>query len=141
MFEFDFLLTSGGRASEQLLYARMRHAYLKYNNWLIGQTWSTSWMALWLISRFIGTQTVWLLPHPNSYSNNGFEVAWKTRDNRWTTTPRKFTMKSVPDLIGTYTMKASWGHVKVGGICVSLLMNKAKITQTRVLPILSSALT
>ena len=53
------------------------------------------------------------------YSNNGFEVALENPETTvGTTTTAQITTddNSVPDLIGTYTMKASWGHVKVGGI-------------------------
>ena len=40
VLEFDFLLTSDGDERVSNSYTpRMRHAYLKYNNWLIGQTW------------------------------------------------------------------------------------------------------
>ncbi|TQV85660.1 porin [Exilibacterium tricleocarpae] len=41
-FEFDFLVTPDGNERVSNSYEpRMRHAYLKYNNWLLGQTWTT----------------------------------------------------------------------------------------------------
>lgn len=40
--EMDFLLGPGGNERVSNSYnPRMRHAFLKYNNWLFGQTWST----------------------------------------------------------------------------------------------------
>jgi len=40
--EMDFLLPPGGNERVSNSYnPRLRHAFLKYNNWLIGQTWST----------------------------------------------------------------------------------------------------
>ena len=42
VIEFDFLLTSGGNERVSNSYVpRLRHAFLKYNNWMVGQTWST----------------------------------------------------------------------------------------------------
>lgn len=124
VFEFDFLLTSGGDERVSNSYTpRMRHAYLKYNNWLIGQTWSTIMDLGALVESvdFIGTTDgVAFTRQPQiRYSNNGFEVALENPETTvGTTTTAQTTTddNSVPDLIGTYTMKASWGHVKVGGI-------------------------
>ena len=41
-FEFDFLASAGGNERITNSYGpRMRHAFLKWNNWLFGQTWTT----------------------------------------------------------------------------------------------------
>tara|TARA_X000001388_G_scaffold22788_2_gene15510 strand:+ start:8371 stop:9570 length:1200 start_codon:yes stop_codon:yes gene_type:complete len=124
VFELDFLLTSGGDERVANSYTpRMRHAYFKYNNWLVGQTWSTIMDLGALVESvdFIGTTDgVAFTRQPQiRYSNNGFEVALENPETTvGTSETGRITTddNSVPDLIGTYTMRTSWGHIKVGGI-------------------------
>ena len=124
VIEFDFLLTSGGNERVSNSYVpRLRHAFLKYNNWMVGQTWSTIMDLGSLVDSvdFIGTTDGVAFARQTQvrYTANGFEVALENQETTvGTTSAAQITTddNSVPDLVLTYTMKTGWGHVKVGGL-------------------------
>ncbi|WP_189407666.1 DcaP family trimeric outer membrane transporter [Alteromonas halophila] len=125
VLELDFIVTSGGneRISNSYL-PRVRHAFIKYKNWLIGQTWTT-FMDVGSLPEsldFIGTTDGITFGRQTMvrYSNNGFEVALENPEA--TVTPNGGGGRivaddnAVPDLIAAYTAKRDWGHLKVAGL-------------------------
>ena len=148
VLEFDFLLTSGGDERLSNSYVpRLRHAYLQYGNWLVGQTWSTIMDLGALVDSvdFIGTTDgVAFTRQPQiRYTNNGFSIALENPETTvGTTETAQITTddNSVPDLIATYTMKTGWGHVKFGGLVRQLAYEIAEedYTETGVSLSLSS---
>lgn len=125
VLEFDMQATPNGDERVSNSYSpRVRHAFLKYGNWLFGQTWSTfqDVTALPETLDFIGVTdgTIFVRQSMIRYSNNGFEIALENPET--TVTPyggggRIVTDdNSVPDLIARYTHKADWGHVAVAGM-------------------------
>ncbi len=132
VLELDFIVTSGGNERISNSYQpRVRHAFIKYNNWLIGQTWTT-FMDVGALPEsldFIGTTDGITFGRQMMvrYSNNGFEVALENPES--TITPNGGGSRivtddnAVPDLIATYTTKGDWGHVKFAGLFRQLSYN------------------
>ena len=125
VLEFDMQATPNGNERVSNSYSpRVRHAFIKWDNWLFGQTWSTfqDVGALPETLDFIGVSdgTIFVRQSMIKYSNNGFEIAIENPET--TVTPyggggRIVTDdNSVPDLIARYTHKADWGHVAVAGM-------------------------
>lgn len=126
VLEFDFMVTKGDYDNERISNSylpRMRHAFLKYKNWLVGQTWTT-FMDVGALPEsldFIGTTDGITFGRQVMvrYSQDGFEFAL---ENPETTVFHAGVLagatddNSVPDVIGAYTHKADWGHVKVAAI-------------------------
>ena len=129
VLEFDFMVTKGDYDNERISNSylpRMRHAFLKYKNWLVGQTWTT-FMDVGALPEsldFIGTTDGITFGRQVMvrYSQNGFDFAL---ENPETTVVGVGATddNSVPDIIGSYTHKADWGHVKVAGIFRQLSYN------------------
>lgn len=129
--EMDFMVTNDSSANERISNSynpRLRHAFLKFDNWLFGQTWSTfqDVGALPESVDFIGpTDGVVFVRQPMiRYSNGGFDIALENPET--TVTPNGGGGRivsddnSVPDLIARYTLKADWGHLSLAGILRSL---------------------
>lgn len=123
--EFDFLVTPEGNERISSSYQpRMRHAYIKYRNFLIGQTWTTfmDTKALPEAVDFIGTTDGITFGRQAMlrYSVGGFDIAVEnpeTTVSNFQTGGRIVTDdNNVPDLIGRYTFKGDWGHLQVAGL-------------------------
>lgn len=122
VLEFDFMVTKGDYDNERISNSylpRMRHAFLKYKNWLVGQTWTTFMdvNALPESLDFIGTTDGVIFGRQMMvrYTQGGLEVAL---ENPETTVVGVGATddNTVPDIIAAYTMKQDWGHVKVAGM-------------------------
>lgn len=125
VLEFDFMVTAGGDERISNSYSpRIRHAYIQYKNWTIGQTWTTFMDVATLPESldFIGVTdgTVFARQTMIKYASNGFEIALENPET--TVTPYTGGARivaddnAVPDLIAAYTMKSDWGHVKFAGL-------------------------
>lgn len=125
VLEFDMqVVPDGDERISNSHQPRIRHAFIKYKNWTLGQTWSTfqDVGALPESVDFIGVTdgTVFARQAMIKYTNGPFEVALENPET--TVTPfggggRIVTDdNSVPDLAVRYTHKADWGHVKVAGL-------------------------
>ncbi|MDP5030122.1 MAG: DcaP family trimeric outer membrane transporter [Paraglaciecola sp.] len=125
VLEFDFQTTPDGNERVSNSYEpRIRHAYIQYNNWLIGQTWSTfqDVKALPETLDFIGATdgTIFGRQTMVRYSNKGFAIALENPES--TITPFGGGARivsddsTVPDLAASYTMKQDWGYVQVSGL-------------------------
>jgi hypothetical protein len=125
VLEFDFQTTPNGDDRISNSYSpRVRHAYLKYNSWLIGQTWSTFQDVRTLPDSldFIGATdgTVFARQALIRYSMGGFEISLENPET--TATPyggggRIIADDSaVPDLAARYTFNQDWGHIAIAGL-------------------------
>ena len=125
VLEFDFQATPNGNERISNSYTpRIRHAFIKYQNWLFGQTWSTfqDVGSLPESADFIGVTdgAVFVRQAQIRYSMNGFDIALENPES--TITPFGGGGRvvsddnSTPDLVLRYTHKDSWGHVAVAGL-------------------------
>ncbi|QHJ11820.1 hypothetical protein FX988_02056 [Paraglaciecola mesophila] len=125
VLEFDFHTTPDGNERISNSYEpRIRHAFLKYNNWLIGQTWSTFQDVRTLPESvdFIGVTdgTIFARQTMIRYTSGAFEVSLENPET--TVTPLGGNGRivaddnSVPDLAARYTLNRPWGHVAIAGL-------------------------
>jgi len=123
--EMDFFIHGDGNEVVSNSYSpRIRHAFIKYNKWTFGQTWSTfqDVAALPEALDFVGPaeSTTFIRQSMIRYTTGGLEVALEN--------PETFVaggtvrgLSSVPDLIGRYTFKLSdGGFIRVAGLYRSL---------------------
>lgn len=129
-FEWDFY--GGGNAATQLgnpiatnTYGlTLRHAYVYWNEWLAGQTWSNFMDANAMPEAvdFIGVTdgTVFVRQPQIRYTNGGWSFAVENPDT--TVIPNgggaiaSIKRNTVPDLTGRYTWKGDWGFIGVAGM-------------------------
>jgi len=127
--EMDFLLPAGGNERVSNSYSpRLRHAFLTYNNWLFGQTWSTfqNVGALPESVDFLGAadSTVFERQSMIRYTNGGWQLAIENPET--TITPYGGGGRivaddnSYPDIVVRYNHKGDWGHLTVAGLLRSL---------------------
>ncbi|MEP4888395.1 MAG: DcaP family trimeric outer membrane transporter [Aliiglaciecola sp.] len=125
VLEFDFQATPDGNERVSNSYEpRIRHGFIKYNDWLIGQTWTTflDVKALPETLDFIGSTdgTIFIRQVMVKYSTGNFEVSLENPET--TVSPfgggtRIVTDDNpVPDLAARYTFKGDWGHFAVAGL-------------------------
>ncbi len=123
--EMDFLLPPGGDERISNSYnPRLRHAFLTYNNWLFGQTWSTfqNVGALPESVDFLAASegTVFERQPMVRYTNGPWQVALENPET--TVTPFGGGGRIVsddngmPDLVLRYNHTADWGHLTVAGL-------------------------
>lgn len=122
--ELDFLATAGGNERVSNSFSpRVRHAYVTYNNWLVGQTWNTFMDVATLPESvdFIGPagSTSFGREPMIRYTRGGFAIALENPDT--TVTPLgggriDADDNSIPELAARYTWKGDWGHVQLGGL-------------------------
>ena len=127
--ELDFFGGSLGNTAATNTYgATIRHAYLTYNNWLVGQTWSNFMDTAALLDSvdFVGpTDAVVFVRQPQvRYTSGPWTVSLESPE----TTVQPFGGaarviagdNSVPDVIARYTHKGDWGHFSVAGMARQL---------------------
>ena len=128
-FEMDFFGGSLGNTAATNTYgAIVRHAYVTWNNLLVGQTWSNFMDTAALIDAvdFIGpTDAVVFVRQPQiRYTHGPLTVSLENPETTvqpFGGAPRVITGdNSVPDLIARYTHKADWGHFGVAGMARQL---------------------
>ena len=130
--EFDLFgggsASLGNQASTNTHGVTLRQAYLSWDKWLAGQTWSNfqDVAALPDAVDFVGPTegTTFVRQAQLRYTNGGFSVALENpqtvvgsyRSSARTTSDDG----SVPDLTARYTRKGDWGHVSVAGLARQL---------------------
>ena len=125
VLEFDMMVVpDGDERISNSHQPRIRHAFLKYQNWTIGQTWSTFLDVNTLPDSidFIGVTdgTIFARQPLIRYTQGPFEIALENPET--TVTPfgggaRIVTDdNAVPDVVARYTFKGKWGHVSVAGL-------------------------
>lgn len=129
LLEFDFHATPDGNERISNSYEpRIRHAFIKYKNWLVGQTWSTfqDVGALPETLDFVGVTdgTIFVRQTMVKYSQGGFEVALENPESTITRFGGGGRIvsddNSLPDLTVRYKFKGDWGHVAVAGLARKL---------------------
>ncbi|MDJ0749331.1 MAG: DcaP family trimeric outer membrane transporter [Woeseiaceae bacterium] len=127
--ELDFYLSPGGNERVSNSYnPRMRHAFIKYNDWLFGQTWST-FQDVGVLPEtmdFIGVSegTTFMRQTMVRYTNGNWEFALENPET--TITPNGGGARIVaddgalPDLVARYTIPLDGGHIKIAGLARQL---------------------
>jgi hypothetical protein len=124
-FEFDMMGTTIGDQRTSNGYApEIRHAFISYDGWTFGQTWTTFMdvNALPDSIDFVGTTdgTVFVRQAQVRYTNGGFQVSLENPET--TVSPLKSTSRVVtddnsqPDVVVRYNHTADWGGLTVAGL-------------------------
>jgi hypothetical protein len=133
-FEIDFFGSITGTERVSNTYAPvLRHAYVNWREWLVGQTWSNFMDVATLPEAvdFIGTTdgTTFVRQPQVRFTKGGFSLSLENPETSITTsyldtraTPRQ-TLGNVtaddsgwPDITARYAYKGSWGHVALAGL-------------------------
>jgi hypothetical protein len=124
-FEIDFFGSVTGDQRVSNTYAPVvRHAYVTWHEWLVGQTWS-NFMDIATLPEavdFIGTTdgTTFVRQPQVRYTKGGFSMSAENRET--TITPfgggARITSDDgmMPDLTARYSWKGTWGHFAVAGL-------------------------
>lgn len=129
-FEIDFFGSATGDQRISNTYALMvRHAYVTWREWLVGQTWSNFMDVATLPEAvdFIGTTdgTTFVRQPQVRFTKGGFSVSAENRET--TITPfgggARITSDDgmMPDLTARYSWKGTWGHFAVAGLLRELV--------------------
>ncbi|MEO0579684.1 MAG: DcaP family trimeric outer membrane transporter, partial [Pseudomonadota bacterium] len=123
--ELDFFLSVGGNERVSNSFApRIRHGYIKYNNWLFGQTWTTFQDVAALPENvdFVGPAegTAFGRQTMVRYTRGPWEFAVENPETTITPFgggPRIVTDDgAIPDLVARYTHQLDNGYLKVAGL-------------------------
>ena len=120
--EMDFFTDADGNEVVSNSYKpRLRHAFIKYNKWTFGQTWSTfqDVAALPEALDFVGPaeSTTFIRQSMIRYTNGPLEIAVENPEEWMSGTYTSRGYSTMPDLIGRYTFKLDGGsYVKVAGL-------------------------
>ncbi|RMB13012.1 DcaP family trimeric outer membrane transporter [Eilatimonas milleporae] len=126
--ELDFQVTGGGdeRISNSFV-PRMRQAYIRFDDWLLGQAWSTFQDVSALPDNldFIGPTegTVFERQPMIRYTKGPWELALEQAETTVTTRDGGRILSGsdpVPDAVVRYTSRGDWGHVRLAGILRNL---------------------
>ena len=127
--EMDFFgtaTTGGANANEQFSNSsnpRLRHAFIKYKNVLVGQTWTTfqNTSALAEAADFGGplVSAAFVRQTQIRYTNGALQVSLENPETRGGITGDD----TLPDVIAKYTFKDDWGNISVAGVLRKLNSN------------------
>lgn len=130
--EMDFgpgVANSNGKTTTNRSGVDLRHAYISYGNWRVGQTWSNALNGssiaetldfFALAEGMIDTRQMQI-----RYTYGPLSVSL---ENSETTVGRvKTNDSSIPDLIAKYNFKGDWGNVSVAGIARQLKYKEATL--------------
>lgn len=130
--EWDFYGGGGNEVVSNSSNDRLRHITIKYQNWLIGQTWS-NFMPLAALPEaldFGGPHVgeVFIRQVQLRYTNGGFQASIENPETNGdgdigssvsgvgVTGTQADSDESTPDLTASYTFKGDWGQVSVRGL-------------------------
>ena len=130
MVEMDFFgggnnAFAGNEVSTHTYAVTLRHAYVSWNNWLAGQTWSNFMdvAALPDAVDFVGVTdgTTFVRQAQVRYTRGPFSVALENPETTVRTLAAPGTQltsdeNAVPDITARYVKKGSWGHLSVAGM-------------------------
>lgn len=131
VLELDFLVTPGGNERVSNSYVpRVRHAFINYQGWTVGQTWTTFQDVKTLPESvdFVGTTdgVVFGRQALVRYTTGAWEFALENSES--TITPFGGGARivsddgAVPDAVVRYTHTADWGHISVAGLVRQLTL-------------------
>ncbi|MGB3393196.1 MAG: DcaP family trimeric outer membrane transporter [Stenotrophomonas sp.] len=120
LVEMDFFGNSLGNQSATNTYGvTLRHAYMYWNNWLAGQTWSNFMDAASIPEAvdFVGPTdgVVFVRQAQLRYTNGGFSVALENPETTLVGAANS-DRGSLPDLTARYGWKGTWGTFGVAGL-------------------------
>jgi hypothetical protein len=126
--ELDFLVTEGGneRVSNSFV-PRLRQGFITYDNWLVGQAWST-FMDVGALPDsidFIGITpgTIFNRQPIIRWTNGGLQLAVEQPETV-VTTPTGGRIEAgddtLPDFVARYNWTGEWGRISLAGIARSL---------------------
>jgi len=135
-FEFDMMATTIGDQRVSNGFApEVRHAFITYDGWTLGQTWSTFMdvNALPDTLDFVGTTdgTIFVRQAQVRYTSGGFQVALENPET--TLTPYNGGTRivtddnSLPDVVARYNHTADWGGLTVSGLVRQLAYQNGAI--------------
>jgi hypothetical protein len=121
--EMDFYGGGGNEKISNSTHPRLRHAFIKYDNWLIGQTWST-FMNTSAIpeSNDFAAATMGLVFNRQGqirYTNGGWQFSIENPET-WGTDingdSASTSNDNLPDVVARYNFKGDWGTVSVASV-------------------------
>ncbi len=124
--EFDLF---GGGGNEKLTnsrHPRLRHAFIKYKNWTVGQTWSTfvNTSAIAEAADFGGplVASAFIRQDQVRYTKGGLQIAIENPESYggYVGAGGYGSKDSVPDVIVKYTFKGNWGNVSIAAVAKQL---------------------
>ncbi|TWJ06880.1 DcaP family trimeric outer membrane transporter [Altererythrobacter ishigakiensis] len=126
--ELDFMVTGGGNERVSNSYEpRLRQAFISYDNWLFGQTWSTFQNVGSLPESldFIGTTpgTVFDRQPMIRYTNGGLQIAVEQPETEVTSPTGGRVLSgddNMPDIVARYNFSGDWGGLAAAGIVRNL---------------------
>jgi len=147
-FEIDFFGSDLGNERVANTYAPVvRHAYVQWRNWLVGQTWSNFMDPATLpeTADFIGTTdgTSFVRQPQVRFTSGGFSLSAENPET--TITPfgggAQITSDDsrLPDFTARYAYKAGWGHVALAGLLRELKFERIFVPATPTAPAISAA--
>ncbi len=114
--EMDFYGGGGNEIISNSSNPRLRHAIIKYDDFVIGQTWTTfmNTSALAETIDFGGAMVgeAFVRNTQVRYSSNGWSVALENPESYGGDTSND----SMPDMIAKYQLKGDWGNVSIAGL-------------------------
>ncbi|QOL25104.1 hypothetical protein LP316_12450 [Thalassotalea sp. LPB0316] len=123
--EMDFHGGGGNQIISNSSHPRLRHAFIKYNDFTIGQTWTTfmNTSALPETVDFAGPLVGEAFARNTMvrYTSGGFEFAIENPES-WgvdgidSSPDADPANDKLPDFVGKYTMKGDWGNVSFAGL-------------------------
>lgn len=118
--EMDFHGGGGNEIVSNSANPRLRHAFIKYKNILVGQTWTTfmNTSALAEAADFGGplNASAFIRQGQIRYTQGNFQVSIENPESD----KGDPTQDSIPDVIAKYTFKGDWGNVSVAGLARQL---------------------
>ncbi|MFT6987692.1 MAG: hypothetical protein ACJAT7_003550 [Psychromonas sp.] len=118
--ELDFYGGGGSQTVSNSSNPRLRHAFIKYKDVLVGQTWSTfmNTSALGETADFAGATVgiVFVRQGQIRYTSGNFQFSLENPES----VGGDSSNDSVPDMIARYNFKGDWGNVSVSGLARSL---------------------
>ena len=153
-FEIDFFGSITGTERVSNTYAPvLRHAYVQWRNWLVGQTWSNFMDVATLPEAvdFIGTTdgTTFVRQPQLRYTNGGFSLSLENPETSVTTSFINLADAQVlgnvttddsrvPDITARYAFKGDWGHVALAGLLRELKYETGAVAATATTPALDA---
>ncbi len=119
VIEVDFYGSGGNEIISNSYGTRLRHAFIKYDGWTVGQTWS-SFMPLHALSEtldFGGPHVgeVFIRQGMVRYSNGGWTFAIENPETFGAGNSGS-SQESYVDFVGRYDFKGDWGQASVAGL-------------------------
>ncbi|NQY89767.1 MAG: hypothetical protein HRT51_18895 [Colwellia sp.] len=118
--ELDFYGGGGNQIISNSSNPRLRHAFIKYKNITVGQTWTTfmNTSAIAESADFGGALVAssFIRQGQIRYTNGGLQVSL---ENPYSDKGDS-SQDSIPDFIAKYTFKGDWGNVSVAGVARQL---------------------